>query len=299
MRGTLHLLAATDLPLLVAARNAVTIHRPPSYYTYHGVTPEGAEAILEAVPHVLGTDPLTREQLAQAIAEQAGKPELREVLTSGWGALLKPSAFRGDICFGPNQGQNVTFVHPSQWAPASAGQAAITDPQSALLEVARRYLNAYGPATIEDFARWWGIPPAPAKKVFRSLDDELEAVEVEGWKAWALAASLEQMSNLPATPPVRLLPQFDALTLGISRDCEPILPGEYKSQVYRPQGWISAVVLIDGRIEGKWETKLQGSCAVVKVDLFVPRSSLIDQGIRTEAERFGRFLDIDVDLVIT
>ena len=299
MRGTLHLLAAGDLPLLVAARQAVTIHRPPSYYTYHGVTPQGVQAILETVPQVLGANPLTREQLAQGIAERAGMPELREVLTSGWGALLKPSAFRGDICFGPNQGQNVTFVHPSQWVSASDGQAAINDPQAALQEIARRYLNAYGPATSEDFARWWGVQPAPAKRVFRSLGDELAAVEVEGWKAWALAASLEQMTGLAATSTVRLLPQFDAFILGIVRDCEPILTQEYKSQVYRPQGWISAVVLIDGQIAGTWETKLQSSRAEVKVDLFTPHPGQIDQSIRSEAERFGRFLDVEVDLVYT
>ena len=301
MRGTLHLLAAGELPVLVAARQAITIHRPPSYYTYHGVTPEGMEAIIEAVPNVLSAEPMTREQMAQTIAERAGMPELRAVLTSGWGALLKPSAFRGEICFGPNQGQNVTFVKPDQWIPAGerVREQQSSDPQTALQEMARRYLHAYGPATSDDFARWWGIQPAPAKRIFRSLGNELEVVEIEGWMAWALAAALEQMANLAATPSVRLLPQFDAFTLGLSRDCEPILPGEYKDRVYRPQGWISAVVLIDGRIEGTWEIKLQGSRAVVKVDLFAPQSGEIGESIRAEAERLGKFLDVEVDLVYT
>ena len=301
MRGTLHLLAASELPLLVAARQAITINRPPSYYTYHGVNPEGLEAIIEAVPNVLSAEPMTRDQMAQAIAERAGMPELRDVLLSGWGALLKPSAFRGDICFGPNQGQNVTFVQPRRWIPTGAkdGEQPSIDPQSALQEIARRYLNAYGPVTSDDFSRWWGIQPAPAKRVFRSLGDELEAVEIEGWKAWALKATLKQIRSIAPAPSVRLLPQFDAFILGISRDCEPILPREYKSRVYRPQGWISAVVLIDGRIEGTWETKLQGSRAVVEVNLFTMPPAQIDQSIQAEAERFRKFLDKQVDLVYT
>lgn len=299
MRGTLHLLAASELPLLVAARQAVTIHRPPSYYTYHGVTPQGAQAILEAIPQVLGADPLTREQLAHGIAEHAAMPELCEVILSGWGALLKPSAFRGDICFGPNQGQNVTFVQPRYWIPSSItnGWQSSIDPEAALQEMARRYLNAYSPATSDEFARWWGIQPAPAKKVFRSLEDEIEAVEVEGWKAWVLKGALEQMRSLAASPSVQLLPQFDALILGISRDCEPILPGEYKSRIYRPQGWISAVVLINGRIKGTWEYKQERTRAVVTVNLFALPPGQIEEGIRAEAERFGRFLDQEVELV--
>jgi hypothetical protein len=27
-------------------------------------------------------------------------------------------AWRGDLCFGPSQGQNVTFVHPRKWINA-------------------------------------------------------------------------------------------------------------------------------------------------------------------------------------
>jgi hypothetical protein len=57
---------------------------------------------------------MTREQLADGIAKRADNPNLRGVLLSGWGALLKPSAFRGDLCFGPNQGQNVTFGRQKQ-----------------------------------------------------------------------------------------------------------------------------------------------------------------------------------------
>ncbi len=115
MRGTLHLLPTAEFGQFVAASAATTTKRPPSYYTYHKVTPAELEAILTAVPAVLSTTPITREQLADAVAEHTGSANLREVLLSGWGALLKPSARRGHICFGPNQGQNVTFVRPERW----------------------------------------------------------------------------------------------------------------------------------------------------------------------------------------
>jgi hypothetical protein len=295
MRGTLHLLASSDFPLYVGARSEqlARVRHPPSYYQYHGVTPDELEAIIANIPLVLTGEPMTREQLASAIAERAGKPNLRAVLLSGWGALLKPSAQGGDLCFGPNQGQNVTFVRPAEWIGAWRGLEA----GPALQEIARRYLSAYGPAAPEDFARWWGTDAGPAKRLFRSLGDELAPVEVEGWSAWALASILPELEVAQAPHAVRLLPQFDAYTIGVSRDCEPILAGVHKARVYRPQGWISAVVLVDGRMEGVWESETQGPKRVLKVEMFLPPSASVKRGLEAEAGRLGEFLGLDAELV--
>ena len=60
--------------------------------------------IIDVEPEVLGSGPMTREQLAAAAAEQVGLPVLGELIAKGgWGSPLKPSAFRGDLCFGPHQ----------------------------------------------------------------------------------------------------------------------------------------------------------------------------------------------------
>lgn len=288
MRGTLHLVTAEDFPLLVAARQAFTIRRPPSYYTYHGVTPEEVAAILATVPTVLSEVGLTREQLAEAVAQQAGNPKLRDVLLSGWGALLKPSAFQGDLCFGPAQGSNVTFVRPAQWIGAWAS----LDPQQAIGEVARRFLATYGPATVDEFARWWGIEPAQAKKVFRALDAEIVPVNVEGWEAWLLAATAERLPTQPPPSSVRLLPYFDPYTIAVARHSQALLPDEYKARVYRAQGWISPVVLVDGHIAGVWEQEKQRAQAMVKVTMFAPPPAVVEQAIEAEANRLGTFLGL-------
>jgi uncharacterized protein YcaQ len=293
MRGTLHLLPASDFPYYIGARSAYAIHRVPSYYRYHGVTPDELDAIIEGIPEVLSDVPMTREQLAEAVAGRANNPNLRQVLLSGWGALLKPSAFRGDICFGPNQGQNVTFVRPNQWI--GAWQAA--QPHQAIQEMARRYLAAYGPAKTEDFARWWGLQASQAKQVFRSLGDEIEMVDVEGWQAWALASTLEPMKTLEAPFSVRLVPPFDAYVVGAGRGCEPVLAKAFQSQVYHPQGWISAVVLVDGRMAGVWEYELRGQRLTLKVEMFAQPDGGVEQGLQVEAERLGKYFDAEVELV--
>ena len=109
MRGTLHLLSTEELPLFVAARSRHDSRNWAGYFAYYGLTPAQQEAFLAAVPHVLGSEPMTRQQLADTLVSHTGISALRElIVSSGWGSPLKPSAFRGDLCFGPSQGQNVT-----------------------------------------------------------------------------------------------------------------------------------------------------------------------------------------------
>ena len=296
MRGTLHLIAAADLPLYVAARRYHDGRNWVGYFAYYGVPQAQYEALLAAIPEVLGSEPLTREQLATAVAERVGAPELRDLmLASSWGSPMKPSAFRGDLCFGPSQGANVTFVRPSAWL----GPQAPVEPYPALQEMARRYLRAYGPATPEDFARWWegGAGLALARKLFRSLGDELAPVEVEGWPAFALRDTLEPMLAAPPAPRVRLLPLFDAYTLGVGRKIEALIDGAHTSRVYRPQGWISAVVLVDGRMEGVWEYKLRPAGATVQIRMFAaPAGTALRKGLAAEAERLAAFWNTSVTL---
>ena len=288
MRGTLHLIPAGELPLYAAARSVYEARNWTRYFDYYGVSEAQLEAYLTAAPQVLGGEPMTRERFASAVAEHTGVPELRGlVLSKGWGTPLKPLAWRGDLCFGPSQGQNVTFINPRKWVKWRS-----FDPHEALQEMARRYLQAYGPATPEGFARWWwgGAGVALSKKLFRSMEGELEAVDVEGWRAVALSATLEQMQKMEKMSSVSLLPLFDAYTFGFGRGLEPVLSRAYEGVVFRPQGWVSAVVLVDGCISGIWEYEARASQVAVKVNMFSPLSAEIKEGVEAEAERLGAFL---------
>lgn len=295
LRGTLHLLTAKDFALYIAALSTLKHFRRGSWQKYHGVSLDELNAIIEAVHLTLNDTGMTREQLADAIADRTGNPKLRELLRSGWGALLKPVAFQGYLNFGPNQGQNVTFVQPSQWI----GEWSPIEPEEALQEIGHRFLNAYGPATVDEFDRWVGVEPRDAKRIFKSLVGEIEEVEVEGWKAWALVSSLEPMNRPDSTQTVRLLPNFDPYTIAVAKHSQYLMPEAYKGRVYRPQGWISPVVLVNGRIEGVWEYDKQRSQVIVKVEMFTPPTSEVKQGIEAEVARLGSFFGAPVELIFS
>ncbi len=294
MRGTLHLLSANELPLYVAARDWNNDNRSWSnYFASYGLTPAQQESFLSAIPHILEQGPMTRQQLANATAKQTGIAQLRDLIVSeSWGSPLKPLAYRGDLCFGPSQGQNITFMNPRTLVSAWHS----IEPEQALKNIVRLYLGAYGPATPENFAHWWGGKITQARKLFNSMKDELEDVEVEGWLAFALRTTLDPLQNIEASETIHFLPLFDVYTLGLGRGLEPLLSQAYKNLVFRPQGWISAVILLNGSIQGVWQSITQRQQVIVKVRLFSPPTVLIRERIEAEAERLSDFFQKKVSL---
>lgn len=101
------------------------------------------------------------------------------------------------------------------------------------------------------------------------------------------------MELLSATGMVRLLPMFDAYTHGLS-NYDHLLPSAFKPLVFRPQGWISAVVLVDGRISGVWEYKIKPSGTVVTVRMFAAPTARVCEAVAAEAERLDDFLNTRV-----
>lgn len=291
MRWTLHLLAAEELPLFVAAR-AVHRERPwVQYFAENGIPADRYAAYLAAVPHVLGSEPMTREAFASAVAKETGVPALREfILAANWGSPLKPLAFMGYLCFGPSQGQNVTFVNPRAWLSHWED----IEPDTAFREMARRYLRAYGPTTPAIFARWWGCGKIPAKAIFASLADELDEVDIEGVRAVALRSTLPALENVEEVQTVRLLPLFDAYTFSLSFENEVLLAQKHRHHVFRPQGWISAVVLVNGVVRGVWSYAARRGQTAITVRLFSPASARIKRGIAAEAERLRAIFKTDV-----
>lgn len=286
MRGTLHLVPAGDLPLFTAAMQTRWMRLRNSWLKYVQLTEPEFAALVDAIGDALDGQVLTRE----ALIEKVGKgrpPRIREVLKSGWGSILKPVARRGLLCFGPSRGQSVTFVRPQQWL----GAWREVDPDVALVEVARRYLRAYGPATKDDFARWWGNWPGVGKAAWAGLADELVAVSIEGRSADLLSSDAERIAKPPAGTSVQLLPPFDPYVMGhSSRD--HIVEAANLSRVSRAAGWISAVVLVDGQVAGTWTHVATRDALQIKVVPFRRLSAMTTAQVRRRAESLAETLGL-------
>ena len=190
-----------------------------------------------------------------------------QIALSSWGTVLKPVAFTRHLCFGPNIGQKVQFTHPDTWMKKASK---FVEPEAATADITRRFLAVYGPATDHDLARWWGGGGTrSARQWMAALGEEVCAVDLGGAKAWMLAADARELSERQPKHSVRLLPGFDQYVAAASRHAEHLLPRGLRSRIYRRQGWLSPVLLVDGMMQGVWRHEIKreprgGCCGAVR-----------------------------------
>jgi hypothetical protein len=262
MRGTLHLIPAEDLPLYTAAMSTRWIRINKSWLKLIHLTEPEILKLVGEIGDALDITPVTRQEIIKSVGK-GHSARVLEALRSGWGGMLKPAARNGLLCFGPSRGQSVTFVRPQKWL----GSWRKVEPDTALIEVARRYLRAFGPASKFDFARWWGNWPGVGTAAWAGLESELVPVSVEGTRAQVLASDLDAIAKTPTTPSVQLLPLFDPYLLGhMNRD--HLYAAVHRSRVSRTSGWISAVVLVEGRVAGTWTHTAVKQTLRIKVEPF-------------------------------
>ncbi len=288
MRGTLHLLPSSELPMWHAALGTSKRYRSEiGWQNYLGISLDQLDQLTDAIGETLHGRIVTREQLLAEIVERTGLTAIKAHPCS-WGTLFKPAAFKGSLCFAPSIGQRVQFTNPKTWLAANSNNV---DPAIATAEIARRFLSAYGPATAHDLARWWGgSSMATIRQWIASLGEEACLVEIDGEKAWMLARDAEVARRLPPSRSVNLLPGFDPYVIAASRHSANLLPGALRSKVYRPQGWISPVLLAGGFMQGVWRHELKNRTIQVTMEPFVKISKDVRSAAEGEAERLAGFI---------
>ncbi len=203
--------------------------------------------------------------------------------------MPKLAAFRGDVVFAAPRGQRVCFTRPDLWLGAGWRP---DPPREAMAAVIRRHLACCGPASRETFARWFGMPSAAqAGRLIAALGEEVEQVSVEGFAGWMLRADVEAAGGARPEGIVSLLPAFDQYVVAAPRDDSPVLAAAHRARVHRRQGWLSPVLLVDGRIVGVWRHEAKYGEVNVVIEPFAPVDDAVRAGAAREALRLAEHLD--------
>ncbi len=127
------------------------------------------------------------------------------------------------------------------------------DPGHAQVELVRRYLHVFGPATVASFAYWAGIRPAESRLAFEALNGALTPVRTPVGDAWILAAD-ETAFRAQSTSAAlaRLLPSGDAYYLLWGADRKLLVPdSKRRAALWTTRVWPGAL-LVNGEIVGVW-----------------------------------------------
>jgi winged helix DNA-binding protein len=284
MRQTLHLVPADEFPLYIAAHKNARAKAVLSIMARCKITREEADALTALILEELKAGPAPRAAITAAVRPKVSK-RLRVWMDKVWSIVRLP-VIEGLVCYGPGEGNQATFIRTEHWLPAqSRVDEAKLDALQAQKELFRKYLRAYGPATLQDFAHWSLISMAEVRALRPLLDSEL--AEHDG-----LLLLREDMKILQSTSretnSVHLLPYFDVYLLA-HRFKEHFLKPQFYKRVFRNQGWISPVVLINGEIAGVWSYKVSRKTLEVEIELFARVSSRTRKQIK---DRAGELADL-------
>ncbi len=302
MRGTMFLVPSAELAVFFRA-----IVRRTGYHFRWSLarvgSKEALDKLLDAVLEIL-KEPRTRTELAEMLSKSYGY-KLRSKAGGGWGNrtaipwiqigtkslpvgyLLHIIGVRAVICSGPNRGNESTYVRADKWIP-NWKDVPVEKAEKLLLV---KYLKAHGPATLQDFALWAGMYMRDAKDIWAQEAENMAEVDVDGWKASILQSDLTGLEKAEFDGPVvRLVPFFDSFLLGHKSHLN-IVNEKDRKKIYRAQGWVSPVLLVDGRAQGVWSHVQKKDGLEVRVTPFSKLSSRVSSLMREEASDLGRFLE--------
>lgn len=282
LRGTLHLVAADDLGWLLVLCGPVFIAATRRRRAELGLDDEtftrGSGLLREVLT---GQGPLPREVLAARLSGRGLYLQGQAIAH-----LLGRAALEGLICLGPDRGAKATYVLLDEWLPPLP----VIPRKEALAHLARRYLEAYGPAGPQDLAAWSGLPREDVRAAWETVAAELVEFKIAGRPIWLLPSQMAWLNqDPPDQPDVRLLPAFDTFLLGYQSRAFVIPASRYR-QINAGGGIIHPVLLAAGQAGGVWRLDRRKNNFEVRVRPFERLAPELLLGLEAEAADLGRFL---------
>jgi hypothetical protein len=276
LRCTLHVVAREDYATIAAALgNRVGGFR--RWLEKSGMSEKRYQDLTVQVLEALEDGPRSRDELRTRLKH---KLKGTQHLFGSWGGIMKLLALEGRIVIGPRRAQETTFVHAERWFGAT-----ITLPPAdeAIGTVLRRYLGAYGPATLSDFTYWAGVTAARGRAALQAIENETVHVTLSGRPHLLLREDRKALDQAKPSGRPKLLPHFDTYLMG-HRDKSLILDEKHKRRVFRAAGWVSPTILDRGCVVGTWETRRVGDRVEVELAPFTRLTRSAWAALREEAE---------------
>lgn len=286
LRGTLHITTTADvrwmLDLLAPRLIAQSARRRQQL--------ELDDDVLALSFEILGSALREHKQLTRAeillTLEQAG------ISTKGQRGyhILRHAGLERLICFGAKRGKEETFVLLDEWAPSSKRLQG----DEALAELAQRYFNSHGPATLQDFAWWSGLPMAKVRTGLEISKSQLQREIIDEETYW-LPQGASSAADKTAT--AHLLPAYDEYYLGYKvRDA--VIDASYDKKAVSNSGVFRPMVVVDGQIVGIWKRVFKDGTVAITLSPFRSFTDIENEALLTAVKQYGKFVGLTAVLVL-
>lgn len=290
MRGTLHFLAAEDFHWLIGLHGEVFYQKSKRRYEQLGLDEKLYEKCIDKLYLLFSqSEPLTRDEVKDYLMTQG-------IILEGQAPyhLLRRAALNGLICFGPDRKSEPTYVLVENWLKIKPQHLS---KEEALHKLVRRYLEAYGPATLADLANWSGLPLKTIRQVWKSVSNEMIEVKNGELRLYMLEEQFLSNKSKIIDSSVLLVPAYDTYLLGY-QNRELILSPNAEKDVYRGGGLLRPAIVINGYIVGSWEIKHYQRRIEVRINVLPEIVEPVQKEINLEVQKMGKFFGMPAELIL-
>jgi len=269
MRGTLHLVSRADYAIFASAltRGGASPIRADSIGF--------ADAITNDLRRFFGERPRSRAEVFDWLGSEYGRQDVSTQALS-WYAIR----VRAHVIHAP---ASAMWRSPPSPTFEALPDVVLPDPAGARVELVRRYLSAFGPATRADVANWTGIRVMDIAPALEALEPLRRFRNEAGRELLDVPRAPLPAADTPA--PVRFLPKWDSVLLG-HEDRTRVIPAEYRGTMIGANGDVPQAILVDGSVAGTWAV----AKGRVSVHPFEPLTVAAQEALAEEAARLEAFL---------
>lgn len=298
MRSSVYAVTLDQFPVVVGAMADRVERDLGRLVAACGITEEEVTAVAGRVLEVLAnSEPLTVAELRVAGVSPSGWR--REAFGFVIGLLCARRMLVRATVRGSWRSDNFAYARLSDWLPAHDLTAVA--PEEARVRLARAYLRAYGPASLDDFQWWSGLTKTQARAAFTALAPEVEQIAGadRGFPLLTLADETDELrtANLDDIG-VRLLPVWDSYLMGWRDRSHLIAAEEELAYIYDRGGNATSIVLVDGLALGIWELTEGNGIPTITVAGLDDRLASRWPEVEQAAEYLAHAMDLDTLRVV-
>ena len=281
MRATLHLVSASEYPAysLATMEGRFGAWRPPG-----GPALADLDKLHRAVMAFAAKTPRTRAEIQEFIADHLPPSAAKDERLRNW---FSWAAVATSGLVWESAGAHFEHRQLGRHIAPPARLRRTPKPAVAYELVVRRYLGAFGPATVGDIATWSSVRVPNIRKALAGMEDLRRFTDERGRELVDLSRGPRPSAEVAAPP--RFLARFDAAILGhAAPERTRILPEAYrKAVIFSAEVW--PTFLVDGMVAGRWTIAVRPKEAVLELKPFkvlrrADRAALVQEG-----EQLARF----------